>query len=169
MRRTFLVLAACAALTALAAQPAAAQLVDRGAARCDTDATWVITDDNAGTYFAEWSYDTGSATGTGCKHLRVLLYDDTDFDVEQRDFAQVDSGRFRLFVATGPGESVFAGTHHGIDGAGVGPFAIAAGLLNATTVVVSPDGHRAVIEHRGLGTCGTRCFRTRSTWVATNQ
>lgn len=169
MRRAISATLACAAVLAVGVQTAAADVANLGVARCDTDATWTLSYDTSGNAFVQWSYDTGSATNTGCKHLSAVVYDDLDFKAEQRDFAQVDGGLFRLFGVRVTGSDDFVGTANGVDGAGAtGPLTITGDLLNATIVVVSPNGHRAVIENRGTGRCGTRCYKTRSTWVATN-
>ncbi|HEX8085666.1 MAG TPA: hypothetical protein VF529_15340 [Solirubrobacteraceae bacterium] len=136
-------------------------------ARCDTNSKWVISDNNLGTYFADLTYDTTTATGDGCKDLAAYVEDDLDFDIGQDDFEQANGRRFQLLVATGPNELTMMGEHQA-QGA-VGPFTISLTLLNATTVVTSYEGRRAVIEHRAIGPCGVRCYLTRSTWIATDE
>lgn len=165
-RRAISTMAACAALMAIGVEAAAADAVNVGVARCEADVRWQLSGDAFGGIFADMSYDTGTATGTGCKHLSAVIEDDGDPSIAQRDFGQADSVRFALFGVWGTGDFLFAGTATRTDQAASGPLTIVNGLLNATIVRTPPHGSPAVTEHRGIGTCGTRCFVTRSVWVA---
>jgi hypothetical protein len=165
--RRIIIAAAATALLAVTAQPAAAD-TEAFVERCETNSQWRLSNDTAGNLFADWSYDTRTAVEDGCKHLTAVVEDDLDFDVEQSDAEQTSAGRFVLFGPWVPGDTAFAGTASGIGGLSTGPMTITGPLLNATIAYSAPDGTRAVAEHRGLGTCGARCFATRSVWVLTS-
>ncbi|HEV3001862.1 MAG TPA: hypothetical protein VGW75_14065 [Solirubrobacteraceae bacterium] len=167
MRSAISAAAACAALLAAGAAPAAADIVNETVSRCEADVTWQLSGDPFGGVYADFSYDTGTASGTGCKHLSVVVQDDGDPAVVQGDHGAAGSVRFALFGVWATGDFAFAGTAERLDGQSRGPLTIANGLLDATTVLTEPDGTTAVVVHRGTGTCGARCFRTRSAWAVT--
>jgi hypothetical protein len=161
MRRALSALVACAAVLGLAAQTAAADIVDRTVIRCEYDAQWTVHFDPFGGSYADQTYDTGAATNSGCKRLEAIVHDDGDFHAFNRDWGQAATLRFDL---TGEwGDPVhFVGVAARPDAPSRGPLVIANDQLNAVITYTDPTGMQAVNVHRGTGSCGTNCFKTHS-------
>jgi hypothetical protein len=133
------------AVLGLGAQAAAADIVDEQVFRCEYDAQWQITHQPFSGSTATLTYDTGSATGTGCKHL------------------EAGSVTFQLDGVWGDDAVLgFAGTASRSDAPSRGPLGIAGDLLNAELTYTDPAGMQAVNVHRGTGRCGATCFKTHS-------
>lgn len=161
IRRAASALAVCAAVLAVGAQAAAADVVNRQVYRCEYDARWQLRFVPPTTWYADMTYDTGAATGTGCKKVQAVVYDDLDFRAFQTDHGQADTITFRL-SGVFTSEGGFAGTAQRVDAPASGPLVAANGLLNAEITYLDPQGMQAVNVHRGTGSCGTWCFETRS-------
>lgn len=163
MRRAIRALAACVAVLGLAAQAAAAEIVDEQVFRCEYDAQWQINYQPFSGSTATLTYDTGAATGTGCKHLEAEVFDDGDFRVHQDDYGQAGTVTFQLDGVWGDDALLgFAGTASRSDAPSRGPLVIVGDLLNAELTYTDPAGMQAVNAHRGTGRCGATCFKTHS-------
>lgn len=162
-RRALGVAAACAGMLAIGVQAAAADVLYVSVGRCETDATWQLTSDPVGNWSATMSYDTGLMTG--CKDLSARVEDDLDPTVNQKDYGQSAVAPYNLVGVSAAANFAFAGIAKRPDGPAQGPIAIANGLLNAEIAWVDPSGKKSVQVHRGLGSCGAGCFRTRMIWT----
>jgi hypothetical protein len=168
MKRVFMLAAACAAALAAAAPPASAD-VSTATYRCEADGRWTVyeVDDSD---FAELTYNTGTATGTGCRRQQVTVEDDGSVDVElEEDFGFAGTFSWDLFGAELSESTAFAGTIAHQDGPERGVFTIVNGLVYAEIAGVSPNGSiTGVTTHTGTGTCGDDCYTTHMVWVGTN-
>ncbi|HEV3002039.1 MAG TPA: hypothetical protein VGW75_14955 [Solirubrobacteraceae bacterium] len=164
MRRIFTTLAAGTAVLALLAPSAPADVVDAAVFRCETDTTWRLTSDATGNWTATMSYDTAVDGGT-CKYLRLLVEDDLDPTLSQRDYRQAGAPTFNLVGMSVAANFAFAGLAVRTDAPAQGPIEIANGLLQAQ-ISQGEQGAGGVQVHRGLGSCGVGCYRTRMVYAA---
>jgi hypothetical protein len=163
--RALRVAAAWAVVLAIGPQAAAGDVLHQGIGRCEADATWQLSSDATGNWSATMSYATPPTTG--CKQIHARIEDDLDPTVTQWDYGQSSPGiRFNLVGGSVSANFAFAGVARRDDNPEEGPLVIADGLLNAT-IAFEPTLYRAVHVHRGLGSCGVGCFKTRMTWAAT--
>lgn len=156
----------CAAVLVVGAQAAVADIVSKRVVRCEADMTWQIGAGQPGTSIATVTFDSGTATNTGCRGQHVGVQDDLDPFLVPYDDAVAATQQYLL---TGLDNALvdytYAGPATQVGGPAVGAVTITAGLLTAQLTAVYPDGSAAVAVHTGTSRCGAFCFKTHAVWT----
>ena len=166
MRRAIGAALMCAAVLAVGAQAAVADVVSKRVVRCEADMTWQIGPGQPGTSIATVTFDSGTATETGCRGQHVGVQDDLDPFLVPYDYASAATQQYAL---AGPDLGIvdytYAGPATQVGGPAVGVVTITGGLLTAQLSAVYPDGSAGVAVHTGTSRCGTFCFKTHAVWT----
>ncbi len=169
MRRAIGVTAACAAVLALGAEVASADVVSKRVVRCEADMIWQLFG-TGGATTAELTFDSGAGAQNACRSFHVGVQDDFDPFLVPEDFSAAGTATYRLVGVSSEGlDYTFAGTLVEVGGPTQGPAEIAGGMLNAQLTAMYADGRTSVIVHTGTGSCGSRCFKTHTVWTTVRE
>lgn len=155
-RMVKLAAATAAALTALGAPSAGANVVDDMANVCTGTATWNV---NLAAGYADINVDSST-----CKVANVAVDEGGNPHVNGADSVYSGGYRVSLLGINVTGTGSFAGT--AVRGLGGGPVEVVSpNILNATLTAVEPvQPSHSTEEHIGTAGCGPGCYRTQVRW-----